>query len=74
MVTKWYIEFLPTYRKRHLEKMFLIKILYFEYETVADAPESLVWWRADFQTGSRVLKKAFRADFQSGSRVLKKVF
>ena len=74
MVTKWYIEFLPTYRKRHLEKMFLIKILYFEYETVADAPESLVWWRADFQTGSRVLKKVFRADFQSGSRVLKKVF
>ena len=27
------------------------------YETVADVPKSWVWWRADFQSGSRVLKK-----------------
>ena len=27
------------------------------YETVADDPESWQWWRADFQSGSRVLKK-----------------
>ena len=29
------------------------------YETVADVPESWVRWRADFQSGSRVLKKVF---------------
>ena len=29
------------------------------YETVADVPESRVRWRADFQSGSRVLKKVF---------------
>ena len=29
------------------------------YETVADGPESWVWWRADFQSGSEVLKKVF---------------
>ena len=29
------------------------------YETVADVPESWVWWWADFQSGSRVLKKVF---------------
>ena len=29
------------------------------YETVEDVPESSVWWRADFQNGSRVLKKGF---------------
>ena len=27
------------------------------YETIADVPEIRVWWRADFQSGSRVLKK-----------------
>ena len=27
------------------------------YETVADVPESWLWWRADFQSGSRVLKR-----------------
>ena len=27
------------------------------YETVADVPESWVWWWADFQSGSRMLKK-----------------
>ena len=27
------------------------------YETVTDVPESWVWWRADFQSDSRVLKK-----------------
>ena len=30
---------------------------HFRYETVADVPESWVWWRADFQSGSRVLKR-----------------
>ena len=29
------------------------------YETVADVPESWVWWRVNFQSGSRVLKKVF---------------
>ena len=26
---------------------------------IADVPESWVWWRADFQSGSRVLKKVY---------------
>ena len=28
-------------------------------ETVADVPESWAWWRVDFQSGYRVLKKVF---------------
>ena len=30
-----------------------------EYDTVATVPERWVWWRAVFQSGSRVLKKVF---------------
>ena len=30
---------------------------YAQYESVADVSESWVWWRADFQSGSRVLKR-----------------
>ena len=29
----------------------------FRYESFSDVGESWVWWRADFQSGSRVLKK-----------------
>ena len=29
------------------------------YESIASVGESRVWWRADFQSGSRVLKKGF---------------
>ena len=29
------------------------------YESFSDVGESWVWWRADFQSGSRVLKKVF---------------
>ena len=29
------------------------------YESFSDVGESRVWWRADFQSGSRVLKKVF---------------
>ena len=29
------------------------------YESIATVGESRVWWRADFQSGSRVLKKVF---------------
>ena len=29
------------------------------YESIANVGESRVWWRADFQSGSRVLKKVF---------------
>ena len=29
------------------------------YDNIADVPESLVWVSADFQSGSRVLKKVF---------------
>ena len=31
----------------------------FIYESIATVGESRVWWRADFQSGSRVLKKVF---------------
>ena len=30
-----------------------------EYDSIATVGESRVWWRADFQSGSRVLKKVF---------------
>ena len=29
------------------------------YESFSDVGEIRVWWRADFQSGSRVLKKVF---------------
>ena len=29
------------------------------YDSFSDVPESWVWWRADFQCGSRMLKKVF---------------
>ena len=29
------------------------------YDSIATVGESQVWWRADFQSGSRVLKKVF---------------
>ena len=31
----------------------------FAYESIATVGEIRVWWRADFQSGSRVLKKGF---------------
>ena len=31
----------------------------FIYESIATVGEIRVWWRADFQSGSRVLKKVF---------------
>ena len=30
-----------------------------KYESIATVGEIRVWWRADFQSGSRVLKKVF---------------
>ena len=39
--------------KNVTDKTFLL------YDSVADVPESRVWLRADFQSGSRVLKKVF---------------
>ena len=31
----------------------------FQYDSIATVGEIRVWWRADFQSGSRVLKKVF---------------
>ena len=31
----------------------------FPYDSISDVGESRVWWRADFRSGSRVLKKVF---------------
>ena len=38
---------------------------YIVYDSVADVPESGVWLRVDFQSGSRVLKKVFWTFFLS---------
>ena len=35
------------------------KTLKIVYESIATVGEIRVWWRADFQSGSRVLKKVF---------------
>ena len=32
---------------------------YHAYESIATVGEIRVWWRANFQSGSRVLKKVF---------------
>ena len=37
----------------------LIAIWGIRYESIATVGEIRVWWRADFQSGSRVLKKVF---------------
>ena len=44
----------PLQQKR---KQYLILIT--TYESFSDVPESLVWLRANFQSGSRVLEKVF---------------
>ena len=38
-----------------------MKTIYFmnAYDSIATVGESRLWWRADFQSGSRVLKKVF---------------
>ena len=38
---------------------FSMKVKVWIYESFSDVGESRVWWRADFQSGSRVLKKVF---------------
>ena len=37
----------------------IVKISFLLYESIATVGEIRVWWRADFQSGSRVLKKVF---------------
>ena len=34
-------------------------LVYDIYDSIATVGEIRVWWRADFQSGSRVLKKVF---------------
>ena len=44
----------------HGKTIFLrLYFLYFLYESIATVGEIRVYWRADFQSGSRVLKKVF---------------
>ena len=38
---------------------FSMKEIWKQYESIATVGEIRVWWRADFQSGSRVLKKVF---------------
>ena len=55
----WVSEFWPKFSFKILTKSIYFKLLtklQLQYETVADVPESWVWWRADCQSGSRVLK------------------
>ena len=42
-----------------LESHHFYTIHYKVYESIATVGEIRVWWRADFQSGSRVLKKVF---------------
>ena len=48
---------LETARVDQVER--LVSIIVCVYESIATVGESRVWWRADFQSGSRVLKKVF---------------
>ena len=41
----------------NFEVAWTLSKLFWAYETFADVPESLVWWRANLQSGYRVLKK-----------------
>ena len=47
----------PTLRQNTI--VYYISLLYVkdQYESIATVGEIRVWWRADFQSGSRVLKK-----------------
>ena len=40
-------------------KYFPHSLRFLRYESFATVGEIRVWWRADFQSGSRVLKKVF---------------
>ena len=48
----------PTHTTEH---NVAIEVYFFKnsYESIATVGEIRVWWRADFQSGSRVLKKVF---------------
>ena len=46
--------------QEQLEKIFPVNWTHqIMYESIATVGEIRVWWRADFQSGSRVLKKVF---------------
>ena len=50
----------PTNRGQGLLHFFITIILFSSsYESIATVGEIRVWWRANFQSGSRVLKKVF---------------
>ena len=50
-------KFLANASKYAYNKM--AKMAYFWYDSFSDVGEIRVYWRADFQSGSRVLKKVF---------------
>ena len=63
-----YIYDIPLRENERRELIFLFRFLiqrlfqapdFKKYESFSDVGESRVWWRADFQSGSRVLKKVF---------------
>ena len=47
------------YRELSLGSDLLSSLLPVQYDSIATVGEIQVWWRADFQSGSRVLKKVF---------------
>ena len=52
-----FLGFFNTLKKMHGDGVsIMIETL---YESIATVGEIQVWWRADFQSGSRVLKKVF---------------
>ena len=51
---------MPTYTDRFSKRGFpKIQAQNLQYESFATVGEIRIWWRADFQSGSRVLKKVF---------------
>ena len=51
---KWYLQSTISKRLNDINALHLMSAL---YDSFSDVPESWVWWRADFQSGSRVLKR-----------------
>ena len=59
MLGQWVSELAKQSQKTKLQKLLRQLAAQLGYESLSDVGESWVWWRADFQSGSRVLKKLF---------------
>ena len=50
---------LNTFLRRKVDIVYSCALNCGKYDSIATVGEIRVWWRADFQSGSRVLKKVF---------------